>query len=92
MFPFRGVAVDRPAFAELGDTVAVEDLFDAAVDVDVGVWLGLFLSDVIHIEGCIEALNSNGRQESANYSSIVEERDGFPRVHLGRGCPLYDIP
>ena len=91
VFPFRGITVYRPAFAELGDAVAVEDLFDAAVDVDVGVWLGLFLGDVIHFEGRIEALNSNGRQESANYPSIVEEKDGFPRDHLGRDCPLYTI-
>jgi len=49
--PFRGVAVDGPAFAELGDAVAVEDLFKGAIDVDVGVWLGFFLGDVVHLDG-----------------------------------------
>ncbi len=49
--PFRGVAVDGPAFAELGDAVTVEDLFKGAIDVDVGVWLGFFLGDVVHLDG-----------------------------------------
>lgn len=52
--PFRGVAVDGPAFAELGDTVAVEYLVGGAVDVGVGVWLGFFLSDVVyHLVGFV---------------------------------------
>ena len=46
--PFRGVPVDWPAFADFGHAVTVEDVFNRAVDVNVGIRLGLFLSDVIH--------------------------------------------
>lgn len=53
--PFRGVAVNRPAFTKFGDAIAIKDLFGAAIDVAVDVGLGLFLGDVVdHLDCCEE--------------------------------------
>lgn len=65
ILPFGGIAVDGPAFAKLGDAVAVEDLFEGAVDVDIGVWLGFFLGDVVHLDDLfVRLLISSPRMNS----------------------------
>lgn len=49
--PFGCIAIYWPAFAELGDTVAIEDITLGAIDVAPNGRLRLFLGDVVHHTG-----------------------------------------
>lgn len=46
--PFRGIAIDWPALAELGDAVAIEDIALGAVDVAPDGGLGFLFGDIVN--------------------------------------------
>lgn len=49
--PFRGIAIDWPALAELGDAVAIEYIALGAVDVTPDGGLGFLFGDIVDHTG-----------------------------------------